>query len=201
MHGFCLKNSLKKSVIAISTPKGALSFKVSARGNIELLSVPLDLNLTINTPGIVGHEGHYKSAALTVTAQSLMNKGELFIDALRLHCNIVNRGKIVARNATLKRTPGDAETLTLDNTEGIIDIQKRLVWQQGRVKNTRGKFCSETLRGNTTGALNNQHGWIQVKNTRGKFCSETLRGNTTESSWRFAKQPWGYCSTFGGRSP
>ena len=107
--------------------------------------------------------------ALTVTAQSLMNKGELFIDALRLHCNIVNRGKIVARNATLKRTPGDAETLTLDNTEGIIDIQKRLVWQQGRVKNTRGKFCSETL-----------------------------RGNTTESSWRFAKQPWGYCSTFGG---
>ena len=163
MHGFCLKNSLKKSVIAISTPKGALSFKVSARGNIELLSVPLDLNLTINTPGIVGHEGHYKSAALTVTAQSLMNKGELFIDALRLHCNIVNRGKIVARNATLKRMPGDAETLTLDNTEGIIDIQKRLVWQQGRVKNTRGKFCSETLRGNTTGALNNQHGWIQVR--------------------------------------
>ncbi|HEV2524531.1 MAG TPA: hypothetical protein VGU44_05320, partial [Gammaproteobacteria bacterium] len=75
----------------------------------------------------------------------------------------VNRGKILARNATLKRMPNDAETLTLDNTEGIIDIQKRLILQQGRIKNTRGRCFAETLRGNTTGALNNQHGRIQVR--------------------------------------
>lgn len=164
-------DAAKKSAIAISTPKGILSFTVSAGGNIALLSVPLDLNLSISTPGLVSHEGYYKSAALTVTAQSFLNKGDLFIDDLRLCCNIVNRGKIVARNATLKRTPGDPETLTLDNTEGVIDIQKRLILQQGRIKNTRGKCFAETLRGNTTGALNNQHGWIQVqKRVRLNLC-------------------------------
>ncbi|HQZ87984.1 MAG TPA: hypothetical protein PLL67_04385, partial [Gammaproteobacteria bacterium] len=75
----------------------------------------------------------------------------------------VNRGKIIARNATFKRMLGDAEALTLDNTDGVIDIQKRLILQQGRIKNTRGKCFAETLRGNTSGGLNNQHGRIQVR--------------------------------------
>ncbi len=135
----------------------------------------------VNHGTLAGKQGLEFAQQVSLSAQRFVNgkDGALLSDEtifLRAY-QTVNRGKISAKNAILKRAAGDADALTLDNTEGLIQIQKRLSLQQGRIKNTHGKCFGETLRGDTTGTLQNQHGLIQVKK-RGRL---NIRGNLQNS--------------------
>lgn len=68
-------DSPKKTTMHVSTPKGLLRFNVTTQGNIELLSAPANLNLVVNTPGLVSHKSNDKNSlqfkSLTIHADDI----------------------------------------------------------------------------------------------------------------------------------